>query len=261
MAKLKTPLLSLRAIGNLGQSLTFQRRSRSNLVMRKTTPTDPGSAAQLGQRAAFSACILDWHALSASDQQQWETDARRHHLTGYQFFMSDCLAVPPPPVPQLYEYYDKPPPNPPTTFGAFIWVAQTFTPQASHDITSVKLKTYNVSAPAATPVTLSVQGVDGASKPDGVDIVSLDVTAGDLGVIADTWYDFVFATNPTLTNGTMYALVLKAPTAAADTLAIEGDATTPTYPRGKNWLSFNSGVAWFDFIPADLFFEEWGLPA
>lgn len=91
MAKLKNPLLSLGAKGDLGKVFTFLRRRKQDIVERKPIPEDPRSLAQLSWRHMYLKVVALWHALTPAEQQEWESNARPHHLTGYQWFISQAL--------------------------------------------------------------------------------------------------------------------------------------------------------------------------
>ena len=91
MAKLKNPLASLRASGGLGNALSFARRKAVNLVMKRPVPTDARSEAQVSWRTMFNLCVDLWHTLSAAEKQAWESAARVRHMTGYAWYISQCL--------------------------------------------------------------------------------------------------------------------------------------------------------------------------
>lgn len=91
MPKLKAPLLSLGASGSLARLITFVRRLKTDIVERKPIPTDAKSPAQLSWRHMYQKAVALWHALSAEEKQEWETKARPKHMTGFAWFMSQCL--------------------------------------------------------------------------------------------------------------------------------------------------------------------------
>lgn len=91
MAKLKNPLLSLKAQGGLAKALTFLRRRHQDIVESTPIPEDAKSLAQLSWRHMYQKCTALWHALSAAEKQDWESSARRKHMTGYAWFISQCL--------------------------------------------------------------------------------------------------------------------------------------------------------------------------
>ncbi len=98
MAKLKNPLLSLGAVGRLAKALTYTRRRKTNILESTPIPYDARSAAQLSWRHMYQKAVALWHALSAAEKQEWESDARPRHMIGFAWFMSQCLR----PNPGLY---------------------------------------------------------------------------------------------------------------------------------------------------------------
>ncbi len=98
MAKPKNPLHSFGAIGRLGKGLTFARRRRQDIVEKTPIPKDVKSLAQLSWRHMYQKAVALWHGLSASEQQDWESQARSRHMTGFAWFMSQALK----PNPGLY---------------------------------------------------------------------------------------------------------------------------------------------------------------
>lgn len=91
MAKLKAPLFSLGATGRLAKHLSFLRRRKQNIVEQRPIPTDAKSPTQLVWRHMYQKAIALWHALSDEEKQEWETSARPRHMTGFAWFMSQCL--------------------------------------------------------------------------------------------------------------------------------------------------------------------------
>ncbi len=91
MAKLRNPLLSLRASGSLGRVVTFLRRNRVNLVEKFPTHKDAKSPAQLFHRNMFSMCVDLWHTLSEAEKRTWESAGTARHMTGYAWYISQCL--------------------------------------------------------------------------------------------------------------------------------------------------------------------------
>ncbi|MBA7640891.1 hypothetical protein ES703_48562 [subsurface metagenome] len=91
MPKLKAPLLSFNATGRLGKLFSLARRRGRNIIERRPKPTDAKSPAQLFNRHMFSKCVDLWHLLSEEEKQIWESLARPLHMTGYAWFISQCL--------------------------------------------------------------------------------------------------------------------------------------------------------------------------
>lgn len=98
MAKIKNPLLSLGAIGRLTKAITFKHKHKTNIVEITPFPPDAKSLAQLSWRTMYQKAIALWHALSPAEKEDWESQARRRHMTGYAWFLSQALK----PNPGLY---------------------------------------------------------------------------------------------------------------------------------------------------------------
>lgn len=91
MTKPKNPLFSLGATGSLGDIVSFTRRRGTDIVEKKPVPPDAKSVAQLSWRHMYQKCIALWHLLSPAEKQEWESNARPHHMVGYAWFISQCL--------------------------------------------------------------------------------------------------------------------------------------------------------------------------
>lgn len=91
MAKLKNPLLSLKASGSLGRVITFVNRRLTNIVEKKPVVPDAQTTVQLQWRHMFNKCVDLWHLLSAAEKDEWESAARSRHMTGYAWYISQCL--------------------------------------------------------------------------------------------------------------------------------------------------------------------------
>lgn len=98
MAKLKNPLLSFDARGRIGKLITLTRRQKAVIAEKTPVIPDAKTLAQLSWRHMFQKVVALWHALSASEKQEWESSARPHHMTGYAYFLSQALK----PNPGLY---------------------------------------------------------------------------------------------------------------------------------------------------------------
>ncbi|MBA7573304.1 hypothetical protein ES708_15100 [subsurface metagenome] len=91
MSKLKNPLLSFGATGRLGKLFSLAKRQGQHILERRPIPVDAKSPAQLFNRHMFSKCVDLWHLLSEAEQQEWESLARPRHMTGYAWYISQCL--------------------------------------------------------------------------------------------------------------------------------------------------------------------------
>lgn len=98
MTKLSKPLLSLDASGSLGDEVLISHRHHRAIAERKAQPVDVKTLAQLSWRHMYQKAIALWHALSPTEKVEWESAARRQRMTGYAWFISQCLR----PNPGLY---------------------------------------------------------------------------------------------------------------------------------------------------------------
>jgi hypothetical protein len=91
MPKLRGPLLSLGATGGLTKLFSLARRMGQHIIERKPIPVDAKSPAQLFNRHMFNKCIDLWHLLSEAEKAEWERLATPRHMTGYAWYISQCL--------------------------------------------------------------------------------------------------------------------------------------------------------------------------
>lgn len=98
MTKPKKPLFSFSAVGTIAKALTMRKSGRLTVAESKPIPEDAKSLAQLSWRHMYQKAVALWHALSALEKEEWESLARRSHMTGYAYFLSQALK----PNPGLY---------------------------------------------------------------------------------------------------------------------------------------------------------------
>lgn len=91
MTKLKDALLSLGASGKLGDAVSFVTRGRLSIAEKRPKLIDARSEGQLSWRHMFNKCVDLWHTLSPEEKQEWESLARPRHMTGYAWYISQCL--------------------------------------------------------------------------------------------------------------------------------------------------------------------------
>ncbi|GEM_PF-282338 len=155
----------------------------------------------------------------------------------------------------LHEYYNTGDDTAHSFYGVY-WDAQTFTPQVTHQIASVKLLLYRTGNPGT--VTVSIRATSGG-LPTGADLAS-GTTNGN--TLPDTspgeWHTITFTTPITLTAGTMYAIVVRVPSGSTtNRLHWRFDSTSATYPRGTKCRSSDSGSSWTSDTTHDFMFEEY----
>jgi len=138
------------------------------------------------------------------------------------------------------------------------WVAQTFTADSDHSVTSVKLPVEKRGNPG--DVTVSIQGTDGNGHPDGTELASETIAGSTLPSGGGVWAEIFFTIPCDLTGGQKYAIVVRAPapgTVWPDSLIWWlGDGGT--YAGGNAEESSNSGATWSSNLTNDLQFEVYG---
>ena len=138
------------------------------------------------------------------------------------------------------------------------WYAQTFTPQTSHTVTSVKLEIYRVGSPGEIIVSIRATTAD---VPSGDDLCS-GATDGDT-LTTDTggeWREITLGAGTALTASTKYAIVVRCLGGDGSTKYIPWrvDTSSGAYTRGNFCNSSTSGVIWAETDGYDFMFEEWG---
>lgn len=127
-------------------------------------------------------------------------------------------------------------------FGAS-WHAQSFTPAANHNVTTIWLLLNKEGSPGIMTVSIRANG---ATKPTGADLALAGTRDLDVLNIATTkqWVNFPITT-VAVTAATKYWIIVR--TAGADTNndgQWRTDITSPAYAGGGGSLSADSGAAW-----------------
>lgn len=91
MAKAKAPLLSLGAHGSIAKTLTFQKKGSQTIVRKRPVPTDRKTLPQIYHRWDYQDYAALWHYLTDNEKEEWETNARPLHITGFNYWMSTRL--------------------------------------------------------------------------------------------------------------------------------------------------------------------------
>jgi hypothetical protein len=92
MAKVIGPLHSLVASGDFGKILTYRRVGHNNVVSEYAAPTDNRSTPQTVHRTAMRTARAAWRALSSTEQQEWNQQAKPIPGTsGYNLFIKEYL--------------------------------------------------------------------------------------------------------------------------------------------------------------------------
>ena len=106
MAKTNSPLWSLRAWGQVGESAVsfwcgsagsgiFRRERDYTQLERYYVPFEPSTASQVSNWDAFASAVAAWQGLGTSDHASWNyyQDVRRRRpiMSGYNLFISKYL--------------------------------------------------------------------------------------------------------------------------------------------------------------------------
>ena len=137
-------------------------------------------------------------------------------------------------------------------------ISQGFKCNTSSTVTKVRLWLKKTGTPAGTDtITVDIQ-TDSSGVPSGTAVtngVSTAVDVSDTITTSYAWVTFTFSTNPSLTAGTQYHLVLKGIfTVGASDYVIWGvDNYDVVYPDGS--MSVNDGTTWVTETLYDACFE------
>lgn len=152
------------------------------------------------------------------------------------------------------EVYDK------ILFTNAIWLAQTFTPEISHEVTYIKVKV--AQATDLKDIIIRLQYLQPDGTPTGADLTSWFQYYPPYGKYS-TPQETIFRTWPPwrLVAGIPYALIFYGyPTSQTQSYYIAYQPPPSDYPRGKLIRSTNTGSTWNTTDLGDLVFAEWGKP-
>lgn len=106
MAKVRGPLFSIDARGQLGDALLFRGGTRRTHVYlpadRSRINQQPASAPQIAVRATFAAAVVAWRALPALERAAWNAEALStgRNVNGWNQFLRAWAATANASVPQ-----------------------------------------------------------------------------------------------------------------------------------------------------------------
>lgn len=103
MAKLKGPLLSIDAVGQIGKSFSVSHWKGIKKGMKHFKPKNPRTASQQQNRNILAYAVMGWQALDAEQKESYEISAGNLGLkmSGYNFYLQQYMLAyaPVPPVP------------------------------------------------------------------------------------------------------------------------------------------------------------------
>ncbi len=122
------------------------------------------------------------------------------------------------------------------------WVGQTFTPGVTGQLTRADVNLFCSGCSGTFPnLTLALRATSG-NLPTGADLATATLAGNNSG--ASSYFSGTFASPPTLTAGTVYALVVRAVSnPSVGTYAFTRSATN-VYANGQRVSSTNSGGTW-----------------
>lgn len=146
------------------------------------------------------------------------------------------------------------------TFGGVNWAAQTFTPSADYNISSVSVKLWRTAGTSPGTITIGLRRTS-ASKPTQNNLTNSTINGNTLPESAGgaEWRKVTFPCPVHLTASTMYSIVVRATAAAAVTdVKWRADTTSPTYTSGAYNYSTNSGQSYITDTDSDFMFVIYG---
>ncbi|GAI72502.1 unnamed protein product, partial [marine sediment metagenome] len=139
-----------------------------------------------------------------------------------------------------------------------LYQGQTFTPGASHKITSVWIKAYRVGFPGL--ITVGIRETV-AGDPTDTDLCLGSTNGNTLTTdIQGEWREIPITAGVDLSAGVQYAKALRITSdVVLNYLVWRADGTAPSYYGGMHLNSDDYGNTWFKRPLTDFMFEEWGL--
>src|SRR5262249_7773194 len=145
------------------------------------------------------------------------------------------------------------------------WAGQTFTPAVTGQLTRVDLDLSCAVCSGANPnIALAVGATNASLLPTGADLATATIP-GFSGVFGG-FFSANFASPPTLTAGTRYAIIFRlvSPRTTGTGTQVYAVSTASTYASGHRVTSANSGRTWTADTSRDLGFKTYmktGFPS
>ncbi len=151
------------------------------------------------------------------------------------------------------------------TFGrpGTIWATMSFTPERTHDVTSVKLLMYRVGSPGTITASIRATTTSTAIIPTGADIDGTTGTTNGNTLTTNTAGEYREITLDSVVRvsaGTAYAIVVRATSGDNSNYVVSRvDDSGGTYLGGNYQFSLDSGSSWGNpSSDREWLFEEWG---
>ncbi len=88
MSRVKGPLFSMSASGQLGKALVFSTWKGRPYCREYVIPENPNATKQENVRHAFQLLVLEWQGESAPYKLEWETYAAPFAMSGFNKYMA-----------------------------------------------------------------------------------------------------------------------------------------------------------------------------
>lgn len=87
MARVKAPLFSLDASGQLGEAIVYSKWKGREYVREYTIPQNPNSPAQVNVRKAWELLVSQWQSEAQAVQSDWNTFADQFKMSGFNQYI------------------------------------------------------------------------------------------------------------------------------------------------------------------------------
>ena len=142
--------------------------------------------------------------------------------------------------------------------------AQTFTPTGTFEISLLKVRLKRFGTIGGTGVcTVSIQGVDGAHKPNGIELASGSFDGNDVDNVSGELFDVTISSTAILQEDTEYCFVISCPDGTAPNyIEMSKMNGVENYSGGQTWFSVDSASTWgFGSENDDIIFQTLGTEA
>ncbi|MCD6261040.1 MAG: hypothetical protein J7J28_04580, partial [Thaumarchaeota archaeon] len=93
MTRIRLPAWLKEVYGKINKGVVVFRRWKGRIVLEvDPSPSYTRTALQDSIRKFFKNCIQQWHQLSEAEKEQYNQEARKYGLTGYQYFIKQCMS-------------------------------------------------------------------------------------------------------------------------------------------------------------------------
>jgi len=93
MAKVRGPLYSIAASGQIADAMVFANWKGIPWVREQFTPQNPKTAEQVSQRLIFTQAINGWHDRTTEQKTGWQTGIERkgYTMSGFNYYVSEYI--------------------------------------------------------------------------------------------------------------------------------------------------------------------------